>query len=423
MVQDAIDPASGRDDTGMKDKRNLFISIGIVAATVIVGAVLVVYKFQLLPAAGSPSTAVDSVELKFTDKNLKTDYSTLAPDYVINLAAFERGEDWKGVGQFDDVLVWDGESSLLLDSRDNSPKEAYLFKKVDLSKTQMIKIAVNLQTDPADIESVKLYFGNRDKSAYYYYPVTNLTKGWNFLRIQKLKFSALNGLTVDLAASSSATTKDKNPIDWSKIERIGIELTSRLNSTSTIYFDSLTAMQGEDYLDDWLVTAPVFLNLVKNDQGRIILRAKNYGGTTALLKKISGVSDFTFKAKIQPERPGARSGLFVRGDFKTGYGYYFLIDGVGGNRWQIMKISNASGKPVTSVIKNGVINNFAVDEKKPLWLKAELKGNNLKYHLSTNGTSYTLLGQIDDSDISQGGAGIAVLDGGVSEFDEFEFNQ
>lgn len=405
----------------VKSNKNLIVSIGVVAVTVLVGAFLVASKMQLLPTAGP--TPVDSVELKFTDKNLKFNYTGLPADYVSFISGFEKGEGWLGDMQFDDVMVWDGDSSLILDSRNNISKEAHLLKKMDMSKFQIIKVAVNLQSDPADLETVKLYFGNKDKSAYYYYPITNLVKGWNFLQIDKVKFSPFNASVVNLEATTSAVKKEKSSLDWNGIERVGLELTSRLNSTATVYFDNLMALQGEDYLDDWLVVSPTFLNLTKDDKGHVMLRAKNYGGSVALVKKISGVSNFTFKAKVQPKKSGARSGLFVRGDYKTGYGYYFLIDGVDGNRWQIMKSSAASGKPATEIIKNGVINNFMVEDKKPLWLKAEVKGKDLKFYLSTNGTSYTLLGQTSDGDISQGGVGITVLDAGVSEFDEFEFNQ
>lgn len=405
---------------GMKNNKNLFISVGVVVVTVVAGAFLVASKMQLLPEAAPDP--VNFVELKFTDKSLKFNYSGLSSDYVLPISSFEKGEGWVGDMQFDDAIVWDGNSSLLLDSRGNALKEAYLLKKMDMSKYQMIKVAVNLQSDPADLESVKLYFGNKDKSAYYYYPITNLVKGWNFLRIEKIKFSPFNAMAIDLA-SGSAVKKEKSYIDWGGIERVGLELTSRVNSTATVYFDSLIALQSEDYQDDWLATSPTFLNLNKDDKGQVMLRAKNYGGSVALVKKISGVSDFTFKAKVQPERSGARSGLFVRGDYKTGYGYYFLIDGVDGNRWQIQKTGAVSGKPLTEIVKNGIISNFMVEEKKPLWLKAEVKGKDLKFYLSTNGTSYTLLGQASDGDISQGGVGIAVLDAGVTEFDEFEFSQ
>lgn len=420
----------------MKNNKNLFVSVGVVILTVVVGAYLVASKMQLFPTVSSV-IPVSSVELKFTDKNLKFNYAGLSPDYVATISGFEKGDGWLGDMQFDDSIVWDGDNSLILDSRDNASKEAHLFKKMDMSKYQMIKVAVNLASDPADLESVKLYFGNKDKSAYYYYPITNLVKGWNFLRIEKVKFSPFNATMVNLekgtivtpvtpvtpGASSSAVKREIKPLDWSGVERVGLELTSRVNSTATVYFDNLMALQAEDYLDDWLVASPTFLNLTKDSKGQVMLRAKNYGGSVALVKKISGVSDFTFKAKVQPKRPGARSGLFVRGDFKTGYGYYFLVDGIDGNRWQIQKTSAASGKPATEIIKNGIISNFMVEGNKPLWLKAEAKGQSLKFYLSTNGTTYTLLGEAKDSDISQGGVGITVLDTGVSEFDEFEFSQ
>ena len=70
-----------------------------------------------------------------------------------------------------------------------------------------------------------------------------------------------------------------------------------------------------------------------------------------------------------------------------------------------------------------MISNFAVEKDQPLWLKAELKGSNLKFFISTDGKSYTLLGEAVDGEFKEGGVGISVYDGGATIFDEMEFTQ
>jgi len=113
----------------------------------------------------------------------------------------------------------------------------------------------------------------------------------------------------------------------------------------------------------------------------------------------------------------------VRGDYKTGYGYYFVIDGINGNRYQIFKVGLDDEKVKTTVLKNGVINNFIVEKDVPLWLSVEAKGSNFKYSLSMDDKSYSELAQVNDSEYKEGGLGIAVLDLGATLFDMFDFSQ
>ena len=353
------------------------------------------------------------MELKYGDKNFKLDSTAYPQDMVINLFSFDSGQEWQGDGNVDDFSYFEKGNSILLESRDNLKKEAYILKKLDLSKYQIFQLAVNLQSDPSELESLRLYFSNKDKTAYFQYPLTNLAPGWNYLKIPKIKLSSSDRKTASPGAS----------LNWNNIERIGIEMTSRFNSVATANFAALTGLQTDDYLDNWLSNSPLFMDLAKNKEGKTILQAKNVGTSMALIKKISGVSNFVLKAKVQPLKLSARSGLFVRGDYKTGYGYYFLIDGVNGNRWQIIKTGLDNKVSSTTILKNGAINNFAVELNRPLWLKAEVQGGSLKFHLSTDGKSYTLLGENSDAEFRSGGVGIAVLDGGVSQFDEIEFNQ
>jgi len=186
-------------------------------------------------------------------------------------------------------------------------------------------LAVYLETDPSDLESVRLYFANKDKTAYFVYPITNLVKGWNYLKIPKMKFSSVNASKESIAkskpinneATSGSSPKDGSLLNWDKVERVGLEVTSRSNVTSTVNFDDLRGLSSEDYLDGWLTTGPLFLDLIKSPEDNVTLQGKNIGASVALIKKLAGVSNFTFKAKLVPMKVNARSGFFIRGNYKT----------------------------------------------------------------------------------------------------------
>lgn len=414
----------------MRIDKKTAISAAVILSTLVVGGYLIVTKRDTLFNKDKTKVNVSTVQLKFTEKNYKLDYSSLPKETVVNIAGFEKNEDWQGDADFDDIYKWEGETSLILTSKNNEKAESYLNKKIDLGKYLLFNIAVYLQTDPSDRESVKLYFANKDKTAYFAYPLTDLNKGWNFIRIPKIKFSSVNAVKDNLISSNKTSSeativgsKEARLLTWDKIERIGVEVISRQNSTTTVDFDSLSALESEDFLDDWLVGNPIFLDLVKTNDEKIILQAKNVSSYAALIKKLGGISNFTFKVKMQPIKKNTRSGIFAKGDYKTGYGYYFLIDGLGGNRWQIHKIGLVDGKTATTVLKSGVINNFMVEEKKPLWLKVEAKGDKMKFYLSTDGKSFSKLEEVSDLEFKEGGLGITVYDGGATQFEEMEFSQ
>jgi len=410
-------------ESSMRSSRNIIISAAIILITVLVGGYLLITKKDSLINKGNSTDLINTVGLKFSDKNYKLDYSSVDPETVLTISGFENNEGWQGKSEFDDVYFWDGDFSLVLTSRNDERLDVFLDKDLNLEDYSIFKMSVYLQTDPADVELTRLYFSDKDKNSYYYYSIRNLVKGWNQLTIPKNKFSAQN-VTGENQGQTEGTGSSgrQNQLSWQNIARVGLEVASRANSTTDINFDSLKALKNEDYLDDWLVNSPMFLDLSKVD-GNIYLQGKHFGAAVALLKKLSGITDFTYSAKLQPLRNNTRSGLFVRGDFKTGYGYYFMIDGVNGNRYQIFKIHLEDGKTVNTVIKNGVINNFIVEKDTPLWLKVEGKGNAFKYSLSTDGKSYSELASVKDSQYKEGGLGISVYDQGATLFDEFRFSR
>lgn len=396
----------------MEIERGTVVAIVVIFLTLILGAMLIINRkginLPFLPKANNPI----EVELKSAEKTFSLDYAALPDDYILRLASFEPNEGWQPEARFSQTINWEGDNALVLDSHDGIKKENYLSKNLDLSNHQIFKIAVYLLSDPADLDSAEIYFSDKNKTSSYSYLLTNLVRGWNFLRIQKIKFSG-----------PGAKQKPVAVFGWDKIERIGVTVTSRANSAATVYFDDLVGLQGEDYLNDWLTVSPGFLDVTKINENTV-LKASNYAGSVAIIKKLSGISDFVFKAKIMPLKDNSRSGLFVRGDYKKATGYYFLIDGVGGNRWQILRIgSDDDSAPGTIILKNGVLNNFKMDLGQPLWMKVEGRGQVLRYFLSKDGKEFTLLLEIKDGGIAQGGLGIAVLDQGVTAFNNFEFQK
>lgn len=407
--------------------KNTVISIVVILVTVIAGGYLLFSKKDsFLGKNKTLITNLSSVQIKFSEKNFKYDFSPLPADTVEVLALFGKDETWNGNHEIDEIIKWEGESSMMLTSKNNSKEDVYTNRKINLDKYQIIKLVMNVSSDPTDVENFRIYFSNKDKTSYFFYPVRNLAKGWNFITIEKMKFSAFNAK----GESLPKTTIKNQPTGagvasgwgWGSVERIGFEFSSRANSTAVVNIDDLRTLENEDFRDDFLVSNPNFLDLTKNSN-KIVLQAKNIGASTALIKKLSGLSDFTFKAKVMPQTINARSGLFVRGDYKTNFGYYFLIDGLNGSRWQILKYGLVDEKAAQTILKNGIINNFIVERDIPLYLKVEAKDRKMNFSLSTDDKSYTLLGQVNDSEFKEGGAGIAVYDGGMSLFDEFSLTQ
>ncbi|PJE69000.1 hypothetical protein COU96_02140, partial [Candidatus Shapirobacteria bacterium CG10_big_fil_rev_8_21_14_0_10_38_14] len=82
-------------------------------------------------------------------------------------------------------------------------------------------------------------------------------------------------------------------------------------------------------------------------------------GNRAVLSK-GAAKDYTFQAKFTLLRSGG-FGLFLRGDYESGYGYYLMMDGVNTNTWQIYKYGLFDEKTQTLVLEKGNISNFKVE--------------------------------------------------------------
>jgi hypothetical protein len=148
-----------------------------------------------------------------------------------------------------------------------------------------------------------------------------------------------------------------------------------------------------------------------------MLLARNIGAGVATLKDIEDTNDFVFSTAISPQSAG-RSGLFIRGDYNNGYGYYFLIGGDKKSNWQIIK-KNKTGWTAKDQMIEGSLPNMSFSRDKKYWLRAETQGDLMQFYLSTDGQKYEKLGEINDSEFRGGGIGIAVLDNAWALFDDF----
>src|SRR3989338_2231818 len=244
----------------MKLNRNVVISVIIVLITVVIGGYLFITKKDSLIKKGNSTDIINTVGLKFSDKNFNLKYADINPETLLVISDFEREDEWQRQHEYDDVNFWEGEYSLILSSRDNELIDVYIEKNINLDKYTVFKLALNVQSDTSDIEAARLYFGNKDKTASFYYSLRNLARGWNFIIIPKIKFSTQN---VSKTESSVSPATKSGGLSWENIERVGFELASRANSSSDVNIDSLKALIDEKYLDSWLVNSPIQLDLTK----------------------------------------------------------------------------------------------------------------------------------------------------------------
>lgn len=339
-----------------------------------------------------------AIEIPFTDKEYKLSYKDKA-NAVFDIAKFEKNENWIGEGEFDSSTFFKGESSLFLSSFNSQKATVSLKKSLDISEVLNFKFLVYLTTDPANIEEFNLIFTGGDLG--YKFPIRDLSRGWNLLVLPKEKFFA-----------SAASSKNEGVI---------IELISRPKTRSIVNLDWLWAEKENDYLKDWNTASEKFLSLAKYED-TVGLLVTNLYGSIATLKKIGSAKNYTFQVKFTPLRTGS-FGFFLRGNYKTGDGYYLMMDGVGASTWQISKYGLFDEKTQTLVLEKGDISNFKVEKRQSYWLKAEMKASRLIFYCSIDNKNFTKLGEIMDFSFSSGGVGMAVSGTNMVLVDDVQFFQ
>ena len=78
------------------------------------------------------------------------------------------------------------------------------------------------------------------------------------------------------------------------------------------------------------------------------------GTTLSLISKVTGVKNFTYTAKIIPQKIGA-FGINARIDGTTNYGYYLDLGGIGTGSWRFYKYGKMMGEsPVVELDSGGL---------------------------------------------------------------------
>lgn len=393
------------------DKRLIII---LAVVLILCGAAAVV-KFYLIPnklittkvpsilnADKGPLSAPKQSDFSLNAGAYKTDDITV-------ISNFESGEEtkWQGDGIPDDKIFYEGSGSLSLVSTERNEKVATLEKKLDLTNMKQIEFMLNV-TDIDAFEAVTLDFGDSNLTNYYSYSLTNLINGWNLVRIPKEKF---------------VVTKAKDgTFGWPDIAKVRFSILSRPASIFLVRLDMLRSINdSQDFLKQWRATYPEMFFSLYDQAGKIKLLARGLGSTIATLKEGSDINNFDFSASVSPQSAG-RSGLFVRGDYATGYGYYLLLGGEKTNTWQILK-RNKTGWTLPEQIIKGTLDGVVFAKDQDYWLRVTGKDTLLKFYFSQDGQQYEKLGELTDDEFKGGGLGITALDGNRSLFDNIQFKK
>jgi hypothetical protein len=339
-------------------------------------------------------------------------------DYLTTISNFEDNEPvWEGNYASEDKVIYQGKKSLSMISTGHKGVSATLESSLDFQKMQFVEFMLNI-ADVDAYEKLTITFGDKDLTNYYSYDLTNLKAGWNLVQIAKEKFNyraaeAPIGIGLNVAPAGLSVEK------WSNIGKVKLYAIARPLSILYVRFDALKAINNfEGFTSAWTSTNLNSFFTLTNDNNVTNLLIRNIGAYVAVLKN-SPPNDYVLDASFSPQSTGGRSGLLVRGNYKTLYGYYFLIGGEGKNTWQLIKKNKAGW------VKEGFLDStfdaISLSSASKYWLRIATQGDLMEVYFSTDGKFYNKLGSVSDSEFTSGSAGIAVLDGGKSIVDNVEF--
>lgn len=399
----------------------------LLVITAVAGLLLLLNKKIIsLPTLDKSTVAevkkTSMIDIIFSGKEYKLSYENIDPTNFITISKFGKDDQWQGEGSIEGETK--GENFLNIIDRNRSRTAAYLSKNLNLSTIDKIKLAVNLKSDPDDLESLNIYLGDKDLTRYYRFSVTNLITGVNYLSIPKYRFFLVDEVSEGQAKKSASTPTEKSTFGWDKIEKVQLELLSRPSSKANIEVSWIRGEKEDLFTSDWNWDGnEQFFNLDTAPDGKTLLLINNVSNRpVATLRKLGSVKDFTYSVKITAIKKGTM-GLFFRGDYKTGYGYFLLVGGLGNNDWTLYKASLVDKQPKATTLINGQIGNFEFNSDQPFWLKVVTKGNNISAYFSLDGNDFTKLAEVADNDIGAGGVGIVLNTGGAAYFDEFVINK
>lgn len=343
------------------------------------------------------------VEIEYQGKELKVDYPKKYNKLALELSGFEEGEKWKGEFKISDANYWEGSSSYVIFSRNGQPVNLSLQKNIDLSDYSIFNILVysEEQENSNNIKKLAFRLGDRNDNEYYEYDILNVKSGWNIIRMSKNNFTLINGST-PIKKDGEDSLVNKNL--WERIEKISLVINSRPNSQVELKLDRLWTEKDNDYKKDFLVGNDDMLSIRVFD-GKTYVNLWNLGGNLTLIKKVTGVRNFTYTAKIIPQKTGA-FGISTRTDINTGYGYYLNLGGIGTGTWQLYKIGKPVNNNALNELDSGSIANFQIEANQPVWLRFTTSDDTISGYFSTDGNAFTKLTEKNDNEHRSGGIGI-----------------
>lgn len=346
------------------------------------------------------------IQIEFKDKEYNADYTKKFKGIATEISDFEEGEKWKGDYKIDDVNYWEGQNSYVVFAKGLEPTILTLRKTINLSDSTVIKILVYSvdQENTDGIKKATLRFGNLTDTAYYEYDIRNIKPGWNIIEMQKDNFSYINGPSPTKEEGTADTTNVGNDRLWTNIEKVSLELDSLPNSQAELSFDRLWAEKNEDYKKEFF-TANFDMLSPKILNGKSYINSWAIGATLSIINKISGVKNFTYTAKIIPQKTGT-FGINARTDLSNSYGYFLEIGGIGTGTWQLYKIGKVVDVGAVTQLDNGSLANFQFEADQPVWLRLRTSGGTITGSISTDGKNFTKLTEKSDSEHKSGGIGI-----------------
>lgn len=414
----------------IQEKLQKYFPLLLVVFTLIVGIFIFVQKGILVfPTLNNksdtnltPQNKPALIDVLFTGKEYKLFYSEFPVSDFINIAKYDKSEQWQGLGSIEDDETVFGGAVLVLADRSREKSSAYLLKNLNLSGIDIIKFSVKLKTIPDELEVLNVIFGNKSLTSFYRYPVSNLKEGINYITIPRSRFFFVGQGEKPITGNSNAETV-MSTLGWDKIERVEFELISRPGAKASVDIGWVRGEKEDIFLPDWNWDGDKhFFNLDIDSAGKPVLAVQNSGNSNATLKKIGSVKDFDYSVKFLSKNRG-KIGLLFRGDYKTGYGYFLTVEGLGTNVWSLSKYNLVDDQAKSTVILNGQISNFEFSKDQPFWLKVTTKGNKLTPYFSLDGKDFTKLGEINDNDFTAGGVGITFSGGSNGYVGDFYLTQ
>ncbi len=376
------------------------VLINLILISITVGLFWYVVQPQNLMGEKTQTKSSPSkkIEILFTDKNYSLDYSKFDKQMVDNISLFNSKEKWVGSGFYDSETYFESPSSLYLAGGERNKVTDMRDVSLNLAKILSFDLMMNFRSEPDDLESGELAFIDAEgKTSKYVLPRQD--KGWKAITMPKEQFVA------------------EDNFNWANVVKVRFDFLPRPYAKAVVNLGSLRGQPGSIVYNDWNVNDQRMLLLDKRNNN-VSLLARNLTSSVATIKKITQAANFTFQSSYTPLNT-AYSGLFFRGNYQNGQGYYLMVNGINGNQWQITK----TGKEGVKVLATGEISNFQFKKEEKYYLKVVAKGKNIKAFLSTDNINYTLLADVYDDEFLSGGVGVAVGAGAVALYNNFEFNK